>query len=165
MIAKHIMHQLDDEYFNDFVETGHLGDLKHFVLRELLNLKKDLDGAMSHLDPYKIAKHWTNGWYSMGCIERLKSGIDFKVIREHPVPVDVVINKLIDLKSNGHLTLEAATEIISKYVHICVVTRDEDKMLRDAHLNNRMPADWDGENIWARYEAVGIKWQKGSSLK
>jgi len=38
-----------------------------------------------------------------------------------------------------------------------LVTLEEDARLRAAGLRSTMPDDWDGENVWARYEAVGIE--------
>ena len=41
-----------------------------------------------------------------------------------------------------------------------VVTKDEDISLNRAGLRSTMPKDWEGEDPWARYTAVGIQVEK-----
>ena len=48
-------------------------------------------------------------------------------------------------------------EILQKYFHVLLVTKAEDKRLVAVGLRSTMPIDWDGENVWARYEVVGIE--------
>jgi hypothetical protein len=43
------------------------------------------------------------------------------------------------------------------YWHVATITKEE-----DARLPRDMPDDWDGKNVFARYEAVGIKLQNNS---
>jgi len=38
-----------------------------------------------------------------------------------------------------------------------LVTKDEHRRLNASGLRSKMPDDWDGENIWARYDAIGIE--------
>lgn len=64
------------------------------------------------------------------------------------------MNMLMD---NKILTPEVIQEILEKFYHVRLVTKEEDHRLHTAGLRPKMPGDWDGENIWARYEAVGIK--------
>jgi len=46
--------------------------------------------------------------------------------------------------------------LLEKYFHVILVTKDEHRRLNASGLRSKMPEDWDGENIWARYEAVDI---------
>ncbi len=72
---------------------------------------------------------------------------------EHVVPQMYIVNMLMDMdivnKNNVKLILE-------KYFHVLLVTKEEHQKLNASGLRSTMPEDWDGENIWVRYEAVGI---------
>jgi len=77
-----------------------------------------------------------------------------EVIVEHVVPTMVIVNILMDLEKP---TRRVVKEILQKYFHVLLVTKEEDRKLVVAGLRSTMPGDWDGENIWARYEVVGIE--------
>ena len=47
--------------------------------------------------------------------------------------------------------------ILEKYFHVLLVTKEEHRRLNASGLRSKMPDDWDGENIWARYDAIGIE--------
>lgn len=48
--------------------------------------------------------------------------------------------------------------IMNTYGEVCVITREENKLLSKAGLNNKMPNGWHvGGNIFARYEAIGVQ--------
>lgn len=83
------------------------------------------------------------------------------VIHEHVVPHSFVMNKLLSLNP---VTTEEILNIVNKYFIICVVTRQEDKLLNSAGLRTKMPEGWDEENgsMFARYEAVGIEYQEST---
>lgn len=73
---------------------------------------------------------------------------------EHAVPQMVIVNMLMDL---DFLTNERIEQILRKYFRVCLVSKNEDALLRKNRLGSTMPDDWDGQNIWARYETVGIE--------
>ena len=73
---------------------------------------------------------------------------------EHVVPTMVIVNMLMDMKP---LTKRKVEKRLKKYLHVLVVTKEEHRKLNSSGLRYKMPEDWDGENVWARYEKVGIE--------
>lgn len=126
--------------------------------------------------------------------QRLRdSGRAGGLIREHAVPVSIIVGKVMELcgpwvvidETNraagfvdgrvagdinrislgstrratalGHVTVEQVIALIETLA-ICVeITREEDSWLAGAKLRDRMPEGWDGKNLFARYEHVGIE--------
>ena len=73
---------------------------------------------------------------------------------EHVVPQMWFLNKFIDM---DRIDKEEIRELLENYFNVLLVTKDEDAKLTEAGLRSKMPDDWDGENPWARHDAVGIK--------
>ena len=72
---------------------------------------------------------------------------------EHVVPQMYIVNLLMDMDTINKKNVKL---ILEKYFHVLLVTKEEHQKLNASGLRSTMPEDWDGENIWARYEAVGI---------
>ena len=77
---------------------------------------------------------------------------------EHVVPTMVIVNMLMDMK---YLTNKKVENRLKKYLHVLVVTKEEHRILNSSGLRYKMPKDWDGNNVWARYEKVGIERDRG----
>ena len=91
-------------------------------------------------------------WWSRDAVD-LRS--DHKQLRyEHAVPRRVIIRHLLSL-SVPDGTMIAST--LRDWCFGVVVTKTEDKKLSSAGLQSRMPADWDYQDVWARYTAVSIE--------
>ena len=73
---------------------------------------------------------------------------------EHVVPTMVIVNMLMDMKP---LTKRKVENRLKKYLHVLVVTKEEHRKLNSSGLRYKMPEEWDGKNVWARYEKVGIE--------
>ena len=73
---------------------------------------------------------------------------------EHVVPVMYIVNVLMDMDS---LTAEHVECILRKYFQVLVVSKEEHQKLNASGLRSKMPSNWDGENIWSRYDKVGIE--------
>lgn len=73
---------------------------------------------------------------------------------EHAIPVKLARDEMLESAKSG-ITPEKLKSINSKMV-IVVCSKAEDKMLRDAKLNSKMPDDWDGIDPFARYRKAGI---------
>ena len=73
---------------------------------------------------------------------------------EHAVPFTVIVNRLMDMKP---LTTRAATNVLKKWYSVMLVTQEEDLRLLKGGLRFKMPDNWDGKDVFARYAAVGIK--------
>ena len=73
---------------------------------------------------------------------------------EHVVPQMVIVNKLMDMSP---LTKDKVGALLKKYFRVLLVTKDEHVRLNASGLRSTMPNDWDEEDVWARYRAVGIE--------
>ena len=82
---------------------------------------------------------------------------------EHIVPVSVIVNKIrnVPLLDDGRIDRFAILFLFSKYYYLCAVSLEEDALL-NKKLSSKMPDDWDDEDIFARYRAVGITVLEGS---
>ena len=65
------------------------------------------------------------------------------------------IDKTIDL-TTVYRTLELLEEFLLKYYTLGVITHEEHKKLDQLKLKHKMPHDWDGISVFARYEKAGI---------
>lgn len=93
-------------------------------------------------------------------------GIDYKklevmkmgVTREHIIPVSELYSHLATCYRDGTLT-EAYILEMMKTLEIALISKEEDQMLRDAHLNKSMPKGWweklDRDPL-DRYRAAGL---------
>lgn len=79
-----------------------------------------------------------------------------KFIGEHVVPRKVIGNLIIKSYETKNLMSFDKFSNVAGMAVICLVTKDEDKLLRDNKLSKSMPADWDEKDVWARYKKAGI---------
>lgn len=77
-------------------------------------------------------------------------------ISEHIIPISVLLNSRIYAASNPITDTAALIQLVSQYSNMALITDEEDALLRQAKLQSKMPDDWDGVDIFARYKAVGI---------
>lgn len=73
---------------------------------------------------------------------------------EHVVPQMEIVNMLMDMSALNKAEVE---KILKKYFRVLLVTKEEHKRLNASGLGSKMPVDWDGEDVWARYRTVGIE--------
>jgi hypothetical protein len=85
-----------------------------------------------------------------------------KLIHEHLVPKKVIITLLREMSAP---TSESVHALLERLCIGVVVTRVEDAALSAAGLRSRMPAEWDGMDVWVRYKAVGIEWSEGKDAR
>ena len=62
--------------------------------------------------------------------------------------IEMILNKSPDR--------QAVEDIIRRFVHGVLITKEEHEYLRENGLSSKMPADWDGKDWTARYTKVGI---------
>lgn len=74
---------------------------------------------------------------------------------EHVVPQMEIVNMLMNLPSLENHKVEA---LLKKYFRVLLVTKEEHQKLNSSGLRSKMPLGWDGEDVWARYKAVGIEY-------
>lgn len=73
---------------------------------------------------------------------------------EHAVPLMWIVNELMGM---APLTKVRVRNLLKKYYRVLLVTKDEHRQLNASGFRSTMPPDWNGQDPWARYTAVGIK--------
>lgn len=83
----------------------------------------------------------------------IKKKSNTNLIKDHIVPIKV-IHKI--LQTDTKRTEEDIELLLKKYYRIGVITKNEDQMLNSFQLKSKMPDDWDGDDIYARYKRANI---------
>ena len=91
---------------------------------------------------------------SISALEQMKSGDKSKLILEHVVPVSEINKRVLSLGSPNANKIQ---EIVVEWSILCVITEDEDELLKNEKITKSMPNDWDGIDKYARYKKVGIE--------
>lgn len=77
---------------------------------------------------------------------------------EHVVPQMEIVNMLMDMNP---LLKSEVEGVLSNYFRVLLVTKEEHQRLNASGLRSKMPLNWDKEDVWARYKAVGIEPENG----
>lgn len=86
-------------------------------------------------------------------LAQVEAGDNNRLIYEHMVPKGKYIQKPCEeLAKEGKLTIEFIEQKLNAYWHLATVTVEEDRKL-DMY---KMPADWDGKDIFGRYKDAGV---------
>ena len=101
---------------------------------------------------YKIKKIQAARYVSVKAIG--KSYGKGEIVYDHSIPYSIVQAKLLALDKPQ---VNNIREILEQFVVACIITKEEDQRLNLQKLKSKMPAPWDGANVLARYEAVGIE--------
>ncbi|MCL2912277.1 hypothetical protein L2725_00525 [Shewanella corallii] len=86
-----------------------------------------------------------------------------QLVKEHVVPLKVIVEKLIALSADKAPSLEEIAACIDENLIFATITKEEDKRLRDAKLNSRMPDGYyqAGHSLFndkfARYRVANIQ--------
>ena len=119
-------------------------------LREGLN--KFLSNA--HLAAFRGRnKYHKTHYVTRAALKQLEDANTNGLIWEHLVPKSVYIqNPCEERAREGSLTVEFVRERLRKHWHLATITVAEDRMLNRL----RMPENWDGMDVQARYRAAGL---------
>jgi hypothetical protein len=81
---------------------------------------------------------------------------NFKDLRhDHSFPKVLIRNKILSLPKKNS---EEIFKILDEYAHVVIITKDEDKKLRDAGFNRNMPEDFSlNKDITSRYSQTDIE--------
>lgn len=149
----------NDEYFKRYCEVVYalikrddrdnpaIKSIIRYVVREASNHCSDLPGYDNKLGAEIV---------STSAYKQISDGAQSGFVGEHIVPVSVINKALLEL---SELNVEKISKTIRNLSKRAVITTTEDKLLKEKGLSKKMPDGWkwDGKNIMARYEAVGIK--------
>ncbi len=107
-------------------------------------------------------QHKTMGLHSQAKkkdIPRSKAALGLplsKCVVEHVVPQMEIVNRLLDLEPLNESTVE---NLLKKLYLVRLVTYDEHAALNREGFRSTMPEDWDGINLYARHDLVGIEYE------
>ena len=125
----------------------------------LLGLKEGLSKFISNAyiginkKTNKQIKYLQGDYYTEEALNKIENNDFTGLIYEHMIPKSTYIQKpCVEMARNGKLTVQIIIELLSKYWKIAVITKEQDKLLS----RTKMPDDWDGEDIFARYRRANI---------
>lgn len=91
---------------------------------------------------------------SKDALNAINSRSDTQLIKDHAMPVKVISELL---KQDDCPSEESVEKLLLNFYKLGVLTQEEDKVLNQLSLKSAMPNDWDGINVFARYEEAGIQ--------
>jgi hypothetical protein len=116
---------------------------------------KFLSNAFLSLFP-GVHKYHRTHLVSRMALEQLAAKNHRELVYEHLIPKSRYIQgPCEELAERGELTAEFVRSLLERFWRLATITKDEDLRLR----RFAMPENWDGTNVFARYEAAGIELQ------
>lgn len=98
-------------------------------------------------------KYHKTHFVSLSALQQLENALHRELVCEHLVPKVPYVQRPCENQARAQtLTLDFIREHLHKFWHLATVTIQEDRLLARAC----MPEKWDGADILARYQAVGL---------
>ena len=91
---------------------------------------------------------------SKNALNAINSKSDTQLVKDHAVPVKIISEMLKQIICPSEASIE---KLLQDFYRLGVLTHEEDKTLNQLNLKSNMPNDWDGENVFARYEEANIQ--------
>ncbi|MBI2151907.1 hypothetical protein HYU21_04235 [Candidatus Woesearchaeota archaeon] len=105
-------------------------------------------------------------YISFKALDKLNRNFKKELVFEHVVPKRLYIQEECENKAkNNELTETFICDLLSKYWIICTITREENDLLNKSGLKDKMPFNWDKENVFARYDTISLKYQLNPLFK
>lgn len=79
------------------------------------------------------------------------------VVAEHLIPISVMLDFRLYVAVDPVTETDALVHLAKQYANMALISAEEDALLRKHKLQSKMPANWDGVDLFARYRAVGIE--------
>ena len=99
-------------------------------------------------------KYQNGHFYSQMACEKVNKKDYTRLIFEHMIPKHKYIQKpCMEMAMKNNLDQNKVRELINKDWKIAIITKEENSRLR----GRTMPKDWDGEDIFRRYNDAGIQ--------
>jgi hypothetical protein len=138
------------------------------LLRDILDVVEGLmRGSLNSKGKYDHASLKLNCMFESGGVQSLRSEMGRRELlsvtrREHAVPLKVLLKQLYQLQALSPVSLK---DFLDQNLISVLITRDEQRFLDTSKfkLREKMPAEWDGVNVFARFEIVGIHIAKRQS--
>ncbi len=104
-------------------------------------------------------------WKEIVSKEARKTKDKKMVTKEHLIPLRVITEELKKIAKDKTISPAAIQKVLDKYILFATITRQEDKLLKNAKLNSKMPNEFYDKNSplyddpFARYKKVGIEYE------
>lgn len=98
----------------------------------------------------------------LGSSTKITNALKDQVVKEHVVPLNIIIKELVKRFNNGMTSLDEIASCIDKHLIFATISKEEDKRLREHKLQSKMPEGYYlsqhplFNNKFARYEVAGI---------
>jgi hypothetical protein len=119
-------------------------------------MQEGLNKFLSNLHLYLYGrrnKYHKTHYVSPSALLKMESDDYSGLVFEHMVPKDAYIQKPCEvLAQQAPINVEFILDLLGRYWSIATITAEEDRKLN----KNEMPDDWDGINVFYRYEQAGI---------
>lgn len=122
--------------------------------------------ATEHDDNGKFNKYFGVPYWSVGAIDKVVENINSSkkpekdLVHEHSVPKCVIAEKLDELYEKKLTSEDDVFELIDRFCHSVVVSKEEDVKLNKAGFRSKMPQSFtfaEGDDVFGRYRAAGIE--------
>ncbi len=156
--------ELKDEWINLYNDHSFISEagIKSFdknirkKLRKSIREKYKIKGKLDHRVEVDFFSEKAWDYFKKNGLKKCEGNLFLRY--EHIIPKKRYIQEPIEnlAKNPSEFVFKLKDEIkerIQEYYYVALITISEDKEL----LKNEMPDDWDGKNIFARYENSGIK--------
>jgi len=77
-----------------------------------------------------------------------------ELIADHAIPISLLLKEVYEHEG---LTLDELVTLVGKYAVMVLITDAEDDRLAAAGLVKKMPSNWDGQELLARYRSAEIQ--------
>lgn len=138
---------------------------RHLVKDMVIVLKAPLHPETKITFIHSLLWGWSekNGKYaglrcSMAALKHYRSKGIKDLRHDHAVPRNLIVKMLLNLK--GRITPGRVRKILKKYCGAVIITKKDDIKLNKMGLRQKMPGDWNGRELLARYKAASIRISK-----
>lgn len=152
-IAKTISILIDDK--NGIPEY-----IQMFLVDRLLWAATEYDDNLQ-FNKYFGVPFWSYGAIAM-LIENINSNnkADKNLVHEHSIPKCVIGEKLDELYESKNTLEDIIYNLLDKFCHSAIVSKDEDKIINKVGYRSKMPntfAFQEDDDVFARYRIAGVK--------
>ncbi|MFI8496697.1 hypothetical protein ACIGC1_28355 [Peribacillus butanolivorans] len=111
---------------------------------------------------FELDLNWNNigahKYVTPDALEKYLNNKKSSFIKEHVVCKNIYFKEIINELKKDSPNEEKVFDILLKYYFTALITKEEDKKLDEKGLRRVMVVneEWDGENLFVRYECTGI---------
>ena len=149
ILARVYFNKLTKIDWNDEYEVLSEGEWINKIVGHLFLILKRKQGVPKYRGTHYVSE-------AAAAILKSTSKNSFKnsLVFEHMVPKnEYFVKPCVERAKNNTLTIEFIKDLLDRYLKLATITKEEDRRLAPT----KMPKDWDGIDIFSRYNEAGIK--------